>query len=230
MTRASSKWLSNWAGNGGRRGLTRRLFLASTIAPRLFAEKPEISSFDLSLLDRPETPNDLFFVRSHLGAPAVDPSTWTVEVGGLVTRPIRLTLADLDKREQATVPAVLQCAGNGRSFHTPRAAGVAWERGAVGNAVWSGVPLKALLGQAGINGKVVHVHLLGADRPPSPKTPAFLRSTAIDQSVHHISVQPCVEPQTGWTTARSHGAHFPAKDGLSSHAPSGRRHRTWEPE
>ena len=41
MTHASYRWRLDWAGNG----LTRRLFLASAIAPALSAQKPEVKKF-----------------------------------------------------------------------------------------------------------------------------------------------------------------------------------------
>ena len=54
----------------GSPALTRRLFLASAVAAAVApAQKPESSSFDLSLLDQPATPNDLFFVREHFPTP-----------------------------------------------------------------------------------------------------------------------------------------------------------------
>ncbi len=58
-----------------------------------------------------------------------------------------------------------------------------WERGAVGNAEWSGVRLKDLLEAAGLRPDAAHVHLLGSDAPPNPKTPAFLRSLPLDRAL-----------------------------------------------
>ena len=130
------------------------------------------------------TPNDLFYVRSHFGSPAVGLGPWQLEVGGLVDRPRTLTLDDLEKFETVTAPAVLQCAGNGRAFHQPTVPGVAWGRGAVGQAAWSGVRLADVLNRAGLSDGAKHVHLLGADSPPSPKTPAFLRSIPLERALH----------------------------------------------
>ena len=44
----------------------------------------------------------------------------------------RSASSDLRRMEQATQPMALECAGNGRSFHKPAAAGLQWENGAVG--------------------------------------------------------------------------------------------------
>ncbi|MDE3035741.1 MAG: molybdopterin-dependent oxidoreductase, partial [Nitrospirota bacterium] len=94
------------------------------------------------------TPNDRFFVRSHFGPPAPDlvaPSVWRLSVAGSVERPLRLTLNDLSTFDEITVTAVVQCSGNGRAFHRPKAPGVQWEKGAAGNASWTGVRLRDVL-------------------------------------------------------------------------------------
>jgi DMSO/TMAO reductase YedYZ molybdopterin-dependent catalytic subunit len=133
-------------------------------------------------LDHRLTPNDAFFVRSHFGAPAVDLGPWEVELVGLVTRPLRLGLDDLAGLQQATKTAVLQCAGNGRALYRPRVPGVPWERGAVGQAEWAGARLVDVLERAGVQGGAAHVHFVGGDAPPSPKTPAFVRSIPLDRA------------------------------------------------
>ena len=95
----------------------------------------------VSALDSWLTPNEQFFIRSHFGAPAVELHPWELEISGLVDRPARLSLAGLQGRAQVTLPAVLQCSGNGRSLFRPGMPGVGWVRGAVGHAEWSGVRL-----------------------------------------------------------------------------------------
>jgi DMSO/TMAO reductase YedYZ molybdopterin-dependent catalytic subunit len=137
----------------------------------------------VEVFDKYLTPNRLFFVRSHFGAPAIGLSAWQLEVSGSVTKPLSLSLQDLNEFEQVTIAAVLQCSGNGRAFFKPVIPGIGWERGAVGNAEWSGIRLKDLLARAGIGKDAAHVHLQGADGPPSPKTPAFLRSIPIGRAL-----------------------------------------------
>jgi DMSO/TMAO reductase YedYZ molybdopterin-dependent catalytic subunit len=137
-----------------------------------------------SALDHWLTPNNLFFVRSHFGAPAVGREPWKLELGGMVERAATLSLDELSRgHEVVTVPAVLQCSGNGRGYFRPRVTGVPWERGAVGHAEWSGVRLADVLERAGIKPGAGHVHLLGADGPPSPKTPAFFRSIPLTRAL-----------------------------------------------
>lgn len=145
--------------------------------------RPLDAETPVELFDRFLTPNHLFFVRSHFGPPAVELHPWRLEVGGGVAKPLELKTEDLNTFEHVKLPAVLQCSGNGRSFFTPKIPGVDWERGAVGNAEWIGFRLKDLLERAGINPGSAHVHLLGADGPPSPKTPAFFRSIPLERAL-----------------------------------------------
>ena len=133
------------------------------------------------------TPNDRFFVRSHFGPPPPEQITenvWRLHVKGLVDQPLELTMEDLAKLDRVSVTAVVQCSGNGRAFHRPRAAGVQWERGAVGNAKWTGVRLRDVLNHVGVQPSARHLQMLGADRPVSTMTPLFLRSIPIEKAMH----------------------------------------------
>lgn len=98
--------------------------------------------------DGPITPNDAFFVRYHLsGLPTeIDPATFRLTIGGHVDKPLSLSLASL-KRDFPVqeVVAVNQCSGNSRGFFEPRVGGGQLGNGAMGNARWSGVPLRSLL-------------------------------------------------------------------------------------
>ena len=130
------------------------------------------------------TPNRLFYIRSHFGAPAVGlTDRWTLAIDGGVSTAKTYTIDDLAKLEQVTIPAVLQCSGNGRAFYTPSVPGSAWSRGAAGNAEWTGVRLADLLNRVKVVPGMAHVHLLNADGPPMPKTPAYLRSIPLDRAM-----------------------------------------------
>jgi len=137
------------------------------------------------------TPNERFFVRSHFGPPAsgqIDEGVWRLKVGGLVERPLTLRMQDLRQFEEVTITAVVQCSGNGRAFHRPRAPGVQWERGAVGNARWTGVRLADVLSRASLQASGRHVHLQGADRPLVDKIPLFVRSIPVEKALHRDTI------------------------------------------
>jgi DMSO/TMAO reductase YedYZ molybdopterin-dependent catalytic subunit len=124
------------------------------------------------------TPNERFFVRSHFEVPKINADAWQLKIEGTVQKPLVLSLRDLNALPQREVTATLECAGNGRVFLVPRAKGLLWEGGAVGNAVWSGVPLADLLKQAGVAAQAVDVVLEGADKGAvndDPKTPGVIQ-------------------------------------------------------
>jgi DMSO/TMAO reductase YedYZ molybdopterin-dependent catalytic subunit len=131
--------------------------------------------------DRLITPNRVFFVRSHFGPPSLRERTLTV--GGLVDKPLTLKIAELRNLEEITVTAVLQCAGNGRGLHSPRVPGVQWEHGAMGQAAWTGVRLSDVLERAGVQSGAAWVRTTGADRPPKPTVPRFVRSLPIERAL-----------------------------------------------
>ncbi len=159
-------------------------------APELIvrSRRPIDLETPVSALDGAITPNDAFFVRSHFEAPAEQTLTAPISVGGLVARLLSLSLNDLADMDHVKVAAVLQCSGNGRAFHKPNVPGLAWERGAVGCAEWEGIRLVDVLERARLKSDVRHVHFLGADRPPSPKTPLYLRSIPIEKALHRDTI------------------------------------------
>ena len=130
------------------------------------------------------TPNDAFFVRYHLaGIPIeIDPDTFTVEIKGKVEKPLKLSLADFKRLPSVEIVAVNQCSGNSRGFFEPRVAGGQLGNGAMGNARWRGVSLKAVLDLAGVQKDAKQVTFNGLDTPVVDKTPDFVKALDIDQA------------------------------------------------
>ena len=118
----------------------------------------------LEALAYPVTPTGLHYLLTHYDVPVVDPATWTLELGGAVDRPLRLTLADLQARAQDRVMVTMECAGNGRALLDPRPLSQPWLHEAVGTAEWSGVPLAALLDEAGVDPSAVEIVFSALDR------------------------------------------------------------------
>ena len=141
----------------------------------LHNDRPEDLETPLRYFDQWLTPNDVFFVRQHLPRPAINEATFQLSLGGKVSRQTKLSLADLRKLPQHTVPAVLECTGNGRGFFRPRVPGIQWGRGAIGNAEWSGPKLGDVLRLAGADLNSSYVTVNGADTGIA-KTPDFIRS------------------------------------------------------
>jgi DMSO/TMAO reductase YedYZ molybdopterin-dependent catalytic subunit len=151
----------------------------------LHNDRPEDLETPLPYFNEWLTPNDVFFVRQHLPRPMIQEADFRLSVRGRVSREIQLSVTDLRKLPQYTVAAVLECTGNGRGFFRPRVPGIQWERGAVGNAEWSGPRLSDVLKLAGADVQAAYVTSNGADIGVA-KTPDFIRSLgmrkALDQS------------------------------------------------
>src|SRR5882724_8575265 len=130
------------------------------------------------------TPNDAFFVRYHLAdLPLnIDPDAFSVEIKGKVDKDMKLSLAEIKKMPAVDIVAVNQCSGNSRGFFNPRVAGGQLGNGAMGNARWRGVPLKAVLDRAGVEQGAKQATFNGMDGPVSDKTPDFIKALDIDHA------------------------------------------------
>jgi DMSO/TMAO reductase YedYZ molybdopterin-dependent catalytic subunit len=132
------------------------------------------------------TPNDRFYVRWHLAniPTVIDPATFRLKVRGHVKQPISFTLDDLVRKfKPIEIAAVNQCSGNSRGFFAPRVAGGQWANGAMGNALWRGVSLKAVLDRAGVKAGALQVRFNGLDTGILPQTPDFMKSLDVDHSL-----------------------------------------------
>ena len=117
------------------------------------------------------TPNGLFYVRCHFPIPEIAAMDWRLSVEGAVDAPFEIGYDELRAMEARTIAATLECAGNNRIYLEPKAKGVQWGLGAVGNASWTGVPLAALLERAKTKPSAIEVILDGADEGEVEKTP-----------------------------------------------------------
>jgi len=134
------------------------------------------------------TPNESFYVRCHFPIPEISAENWSLRIEGEVEGPFELTYDQLLGMESRTIAATLECAGNNRIFLEPKAKGVQWGLGAVGNASWTGVPLSALLDRARLKSSALEVILEGADEGDVDKTPkpagkiSFCRSLPLSKA------------------------------------------------
>jgi DMSO/TMAO reductase YedYZ molybdopterin-dependent catalytic subunit len=157
------------------RGLTRMSTVAKPVATHLVSTSPEVSldelqlgvrnhSLPLEALQYPITPIGLHYLLIHFDIPRVDPSQWKLVIGGHVREPLTLTLDDIKRRPAVTRAVTLECAGNGRANLSPRPVSQPWLFEAVGNAEWTGTPLRSLLEAAGPLDGAVEVVFTGIDR------------------------------------------------------------------
>ena len=146
----------------------------------LITAEPFNAESPLKTLQAPITTIEHHYVRSHFPVPQ---HTGALAVDGAVDRPLRVTLGDLRALPSATLSVTLECAGNGRQGLRPIPKGEAWGWTAVGTAVWTGVPLQAVLARAGIRPEGSVVLFEGADHGSfqgSPDT-RYIRSLALPE-------------------------------------------------
>ena len=110
------------------------------------------------------TPAGLHYLLIHYDIPVVDGEAWRLSVGGSVARSLSLSLADLRARPSVTRAVTMECAGNGRARLSPRPISQPWLLEAVGTAEWTGVPLRDLLLEAGVDDSAIEVRFRGLDR------------------------------------------------------------------
>lgn len=147
-------------------------------------DRPLNAETPAHLLDDKVTPADKFFVRNN-GLPPeksdIDPANWTLTIEGeAVKAPKSFTLAELKQRfQQYTYQLTLECGGNGRSEFNPPAKGNQWSTGAVGAARWTGVRLKDVLEDVGVQTNAVYVGYYGKDSHISGDTQKVVISRGI---------------------------------------------------
>jgi DMSO/TMAO reductase YedYZ molybdopterin-dependent catalytic subunit len=119
-------------------------------------------------------PTDRFFVRNHTQTPRLSADDWRLALFGTglrgsptVERPVEFSYRELRRLPAEDLTALVECAGNGRSFFTSQQAqsvsGTAWRLGAVGVARWRGVRLSSVLRHAGLARTAVDVMPQGLD-------------------------------------------------------------------
>jgi DMSO/TMAO reductase YedYZ molybdopterin-dependent catalytic subunit len=166
-TRASYKWRSDSFGKrDGMLILSRRAFLGGGLAAAAWGQQqqPEISAFDLSLLDEGLTPAESFFVREHFPLPKLSAHDWKLQLAGAVTAPFEISYDDLLRAPRKTLPITLECAEN------PVGGGL------VSTAEWTGVTLDSLLQQAQPTAEARAVRFVAAD--------GYQRSIPLEKARH----------------------------------------------
>jgi DMSO/TMAO reductase YedYZ molybdopterin-dependent catalytic subunit len=102
---------------------------------------------------RPElTSNDQFYrIDIDTVPPSVDETSWHLELGGLVDKPLSLSLADLRSRPSVTQAITLECISNELGGDLTSA------------SLWTGVPFKDILAEAGLKPSVKEIAITSVD-------------------------------------------------------------------
>lgn len=117
------------------------------------------------------TPQDQAFNVQHYGIPEIDPHDFKLEIGGLVARPMALTLAELKALSKKDELMTLECSGNGSSKGFMNA---------VYNSRWTGTPLAPLLKKCKIDSKAKEIVFFGMDRKKETLRPGTNRELTVE--------------------------------------------------
>lgn len=110
------------------------------------------------------TPSALHFERHHAGVPEIDPATHKLLVHGLVDRPMAFSVDDIKRLPSVSRVHFVECSGNSGGEWSPAGAPtVALSHGLASCSEWTGVPLRILLEEAGIQPEAKWVLAEGAD-------------------------------------------------------------------
>jgi sulfane dehydrogenase subunit SoxC len=123
-----------------------------------------VSFTPLHELDGIITPNGLCFERHHGGIAEIDPEDYRLIVHGLVDKPLIFTLADLKRLPRVNRIHFLECAANsGMEWKGAQLNGCQYTHGMVHCVAYTGVPLRVLLGEAGVKPNAKWLLAEGAD-------------------------------------------------------------------
>jgi len=156
------------------------------------------------------TSNAAHFIRNNGLVPEraknQDLTGWSLTVDGNVRKPLRLNLQDLKRYPNKTAQLVMECGGNGRAGFSPPARGNQWKLGAVGCAEYTGVRLRDVLEDAGLEASSVYVAYYGEDLHLSGNTDEVPISRGV----------PIEKALNGWTLLawEMNGEPLPAQHGF----------------
>ncbi len=128
------------------------------------SRESSVSFTPLHELDGIITPNGLCFERHHSGIAELDPDDYRLMIHGLVDKPLMFTLDDIKRLPRVNRAYFAECAANsGMEWRGAQLNGCQFTHGMVHNVMYTGVPLKILLEEAGVKPNAKWLLLEGAD-------------------------------------------------------------------
>ncbi len=126
--------------------------------------RSSINFTPLHQLDGIITPNGLCFERHHSGVAEIDPSRHRLMINGLVVQPLVFTLEDIRRFPRENRIYFMECTANtGMEWHGPQMNGVQFTHGMIHNVMYTGVPLRLILQEAGIKASAKWLLAEGGD-------------------------------------------------------------------
>ena len=115
------------------------------------SKESSVSFTPLHELDGMITPNGLCFERHHAGIAEIDPADYRLILHGLVDKPLIYTLDDLKRFPRVNRAYFCECAANsGMEWRGAQLNGCQYTHGMVHCVMYTGVPLRLLLAEAGL--------------------------------------------------------------------------------
>lgn len=115
-------------------------------------------------LDGIITPNGLCFERHHGGVAEVDPGLHRLMINGMVDNEMVFTVEDIMRFPRENRTYFLECAANtGMEWRGSQLNGCQFTHGMIHNVVYTGVPLRLLLEEAGVRTEAAWILPEGAD-------------------------------------------------------------------
>ncbi|KAA5596232.1 sulfite dehydrogenase [Blastochloris sulfoviridis] len=128
------------------------------------SRESSVSFTPLHELDGIITPNGLCFERHHGGIAEVDPADWRLVLHGLVDKPLMFTLDDIKRLPRTNRVYFAECAANsGMEWRGAQLNGCQFTHGMIHNVMYTGVPLKILLEEAGLKPNAKWLLIEGGD-------------------------------------------------------------------
>lgn len=154
-------------------------------------QEPFVGETPMEAIQNWITPNALYYARNHFETASIDVNQWTLDVDGLVSKPLSLTYSDILELPQRTLVVTMECAGNNRTDLDPPVKGNQFDGGAISTAIWTGVSLRDVLERAGVADGAVEVFFEGVDSgrgaPDQPVVP-YQRSLPMEAALHPDTV------------------------------------------
>jgi sulfane dehydrogenase subunit SoxC len=99
------------------------------------------------------TPSGLHFERHHSGVPDIDPDKHRLLIHGMVKRPLIFTVDTLLRYPMISRIHFIECSGNSQVLYQPAPPNLTagQTHGLVSCSAWTGVPLRMLLEEAGVD-------------------------------------------------------------------------------
>jgi sulfane dehydrogenase subunit SoxC len=125
------------------------------------------------------TPNGLHFTIMHAGIPDIDPAQHKLLIHGMVKQPLLFDLDALSRYRMVTRVGFVECGGNSAPLFSnePIQADVQALHGLASCAEWAGVPLAALLDEAGVAPGAKWIIAEGADAPHLSRSVPLAKAT-----------------------------------------------------